>query len=146
MRPIDAKMSDENQRLVTAMVVDNDEDSLALLSSVLQLKGFDVLRAQNGKEAIDLATQWRPALILMDLKLPVVGGFTAIRQIRQVSTIRETPIIAFSIAEPTSHRKLALASGCVAHLEKPIDFDELDALLDRFLPGHRWEFISGLVH
>lgn len=139
-------MSDENQRLATVMVVDNDEDGLCLLSSVLQLKGFDVLEAENGKDAVDLATRWRPELILMELKLPIVSGFTAIRRIRQLASLRETPIIAFSMPEPASHNQLALAAGCVAHLEKPIDFDQLDVLLDQYLPGHRWEIISALVH
>lgn len=139
-------MSDENQRLATVMIVDNDHDGLCLLRSVLQLKGFDVLEAENGKEAVDLAGRWRPELILMELKLPILNGFTAIRRIRQLSNLRETPIIAFSAPEPTSHNTLALAAGCVAHLEKPIDFDQLDVLLDQYLPGHRWELASALVH
>lgn len=139
-------MSDDNQRLATVMVVDNDEDGLCLLSSILGLKGFDVLEAENGKEAVELATRWRPELILIELKLPILSGFTAIRRIRKISNLRETPIIAFSIPEPTSHNQLALAAGCVAHLEKPIDFDQLDVLIDQYLPGHRWELISSLVH
>ncbi|HEY3040229.1 MAG TPA: response regulator [Pyrinomonadaceae bacterium] len=139
-------MSVDNQRVATVMVVDNDEDDLCLLRSVLQLKGFDVLEAENGKEAVDLATRWRPDLILMDLKLPIINGFTAIRHIRQVSNLRETPIIAFSLPVPTSHNDLALAAGCVAHLEKPIDFDQLDILIEQYLPGRRWELISSLLH
>ena len=139
-------MSEDNQRLATVMVVDNDEDELCLLSSIFGLKGFDVLEAINGKDAIDLATRWRPELILMELKLPVISGFTAIRRIRQVSNLRHTPIIAFSTPEPAPHDQLALAAGCVAHLEKPIDFDQLDILIDQYLPGHRWELVSTLVH
>jgi len=128
------------------MVVDNDEDELCLLRSMLQLKGFDVIEAENGSDAIDLATRWRPDLILMELKLPIISGFTAIRRMRQVANLRETPIVAFSMPEPASHNQLALAAGCAAHLEKPIDFDQLDFLIDQYLPGHRWELISGLVH
>ena len=139
-------MSAENQRLATVMIVDNDQEDLCLLRSVLQMKGFDVLEAENGKEAVDLATRWRPELILMELKLPVISGFTAIRRIRQLPNLRETPIIGFSVPEPDSHGRVAMAAGCVAHLEKPIDFEELDALIDQYLPGHRWELISGLVH
>lgn len=139
-------MSDDNQRLATVMVVDNDEDELCLLSSIFGLKGFDVLEAINGSDAVDLATRWRPELILMELKLPIISGFTAIRRIRQVSNLRDTPIIAFSTPEPAPHYQLALAAGCVAHLEKPIDFDQLDVLIDQYLPGHRWEFVSSLVH
>ena len=139
-------MSEDNQRFATVMVVDNDEDELCLLSSIFGLKGFDVLEAINGKDAVDLATRWRPELILMELRLPIISGFTAIRQIRQLSTLRDTPIIAFSAPEPGRHDQLALAAGCVAHLEKPIDFDQLDILIDQYLPGHRWELVSSLVH
>ena len=139
-------MSHDNQKLATVMIVDKDEDELCLLRSILQLKGFDVLEAENGREAIDLATRWRPDLILMDLKLPIINGFSAIRRIRQVATLNETPIVAFSIPGPTTYSQLALAAGCVAHLEKPIDFDRLDLLIDQYLPGHRWELISCLVH
>ena len=51
-------MTDNNQRLATVITVDNHEDELCLLRSILQLKGFDVLEAENGREAIDLATRW----------------------------------------------------------------------------------------
>jgi two-component system, cell cycle response regulator DivK len=139
-------MSDDNRRLETVLVVDIDEDERCLLRSILELKGFDVLEAENGRDAIDLATRWRPHLILMELKLPIMNGFTAIRHIRQVASLRETPIVAFSIPEPTSHNQVALAAGCVGHLEKPIDFDQLDGLIEQYLPGHRFELISVLVH
>ena len=134
------------QRFPTVMVVGNDEDEVCLLSSILHLKGFDVLEAENGHSAVDLATRWHPELILIDLKLPVISGFTTIRRLRALLKSRETPIIAFSVPEPTGHDTLAIAAGCVAHLAKPIDFDLLDSLLDQYLPGYRWELVSALVH
>lgn len=135
-----------NERFPTVMVVSNDRDEACLLSSVLHLKGFDVLEAENGDDAIDLATRWRPELILLDLKSPFISGFSTLRRLRTVSKSRETPIIAFSALEPTSHDKLAIAAGCVAHLAKPIDFDLLDTLIDQYLPGYQWELASVLVH
>src|ERR687891_754445 len=124
-------MSDA-ERLPTVMVVGHDQDEVSLLSSVLHLKGFDVLQAENGKDAVDLANRWRPELILIELEVPFVSGFTTIRSLRTLSKSRETPIIAFSALEPTPHDSLAIAAGCVAHLAKPIDFDLLDTLIDQY--------------
>ncbi len=139
-------MSNESQRIETVLAVDSDEDNLCLLKSILALKGFDVLAAANGHEAVDLAFRWRPELILLDLKLPIVSGFTVVKRIKQLASLRNVPIISFALTEPICHRELALAAGCAAYLDKPLDFDELDSLIDRFLPGHSLELTSALVH
>jgi len=139
-------MSDDSQRTATVLVADSDEDELFLLKSVLALKGFDVLRASDGQEVVDLATRWRPDLILTELKLPVISGFTVIRRIKKLASLRDIPIIAVSLDRPVSHRKLALAAGCAAYLDKPVDFDQLGALIDQFLPGYQWQLTSALVH
>jgi two-component system, cell cycle response regulator DivK len=139
-------MGNDSQRVATVLVADSDEDDLSLLNSVLALKGFDVLGADDGQKAVDLAMRWRPDLILIELKLPIISGFTAIRRIKKVASLRDIPVIAVSTSHPTSHRQLALAAGCAAHLDKPIDFDQLDALINEFLPGFQWELASVLVH
>ena len=129
----------------TILVADNDEDSRYLLRSLLELKGFHVLEANNGQEAIDTSVSRRPDLLLIQLKLPVVSGFTAIRRIRKYDELRTIPIIAISFNNPTSNRNLALAAGCSAHIENPVEFDLLDALVDRLLPGDRLPLASGLI-
>ena len=139
-------MNGEDEPILTIMIADNDEDNRCLLKSILELKGFVVLEATNGQEAVDLAIEMRPDLLLIELKLPVVNGFTAIRRIKKHDELRQTPIIAFSFSRPASHHKLALAAGCTAHLEEPIEFDQLDALIDQLLPGERLQWASALVH
>jgi CheY-like chemotaxis protein len=136
----------ENRTASTIMIVDGDEDNRCLLKSILELKGFLVLQAADGQEAVELAIRKRPDLMLIELKLPILSGFTAIRRIRKYAELCQTPIIATSFNKPTSHRNLALAAGCAAHLEKPIEFDQLDMLLDRLLPGERVLLDSVLVH
>jgi CheY-like chemotaxis protein len=128
------------------IIADDDEDDRCLLKSILELKGFDVIEAADGQEAIDMATEWLPDLLLIELKLPVVSGFTVIRRVRKHADLRDTPIIAVSVNRPTCHSRLALAAGCTAHLEKPMDLDQLDALIDRLLPGERPQWASMLVH
>lgn len=134
------------ERFPTVMVVGTDDEEVCLLSSVLHSKGFDVLEAQNGDDAIDLATRWRPELILIDLKLPVINGFSTLRRLRTLAKSRETPIIAFSKPDSSGTDTLAISAGCIAHLAKPIDFDLLDSLIDQYLPGFHWQLVSVLVH
>ncbi len=86
-----------------------------------------------------------PDLVLIQLKLPVVSGFTAIRRMRRCAALREVPIIAVSFNNPTANRNVALAAGCNAHIEDPIEFDLLDELIDRLLPGERLPLASILI-
>ena len=139
-------MSNISGRIETVLVVDADDDNRCLLKSIVSLKGLDVLEAANGQEAVDLAFRWRPALIVMALKLPLLSGFSVVRRIKKLASLRDVPIISFAENDPASHHDLALAAGCAAHLDQPMDFDELDILIDRFLPGYSLEFTSLLVH
>ncbi len=129
----------------TIMIADGDEDSRYLLRSLLELKGFRVLEANDGQQAIETSVSRKPDLLLIQLKLPVISGFTVIRRIRKNDELRAVPIIAISSNNPTSHRNLALAAGCNAHIEHPIEFDLLDALVDRLLPGDRVLLASVLI-
>ena len=129
----------------TIMVADSNEDDRCLLKSILELKGFHVFEAINGQEAIEMAVLKQPDLMLIQLKLPVLSGFTAIRRIKKHDALRNVPIIAISFNNPSSNRNLALAAGCDAHVENPIEFDLLDQLIDRLLPGERFPLTSVLI-
>ena len=134
-----------DERNPTILVADSDEDTRYLLRSLLEMKGFQVLEANDGQEAIDTSVTRRPDLLLIQLKLPVVSGFTAIRRIRKYEELRAVPIIAISFNNPSTNRKLALAAGCNAHIENPIEFDLLEDLVDQLLPGDRTALTSILV-
>lgn len=138
-------MTLDDQPMSTIMVADSDDDSRYLLRSLLELKGFHVLLATDGQEAIDTAMRKRPDLVLIQLKLPVVSGFTVIRRMRRCAALREVPIIAVSFNNPTANRNVAMAAGCNAHIEDPIEFEELDDLIDRLLPGERQPLSSILI-
>lgn len=117
-----------------------------MLKSILEMKGCCILEASDGQQAFDLALQSHPNLLLIDLKLPIVSGFTVIRRMQRLTRLRQTPIIAMSVDKPISHQKLALAAGCAAYLNKPIELAELDLLLGRLLPFSLIELPSVLVH
>ena len=129
----------------TILIADNDDETRSLIKAVLTWKGFKVLEATDGAEAYDLAVANQPALLVIDLKLPVVSGIRVIRKLRAAGTL-QVPIIATSLNVPMSLRNVALAAGCVVHVEKPVEPDQLEELLDRFLPGEQAYLISSLVH
>jgi two-component system cell cycle response regulator DivK len=138
-------MISENQSMPTILIADSDDDNRYLLRSLLELKGFHVFLATDGQEAIDTAVSQHPDLVLIQLRLPVVSGFTVIRRLRRCAALQEVPIIAVSLNNPTANRNVAMAAGCDAHIEDPIEFDLLDELIDRLLPGERLPLASILI-
>ena len=129
----------------TILLADNDDETRGLIRAVLTWKGFAVLEAKDGVEAFNLALAKHPALVVIDLKLPLLSGIRVIRKLREIGML-QVPIIATCPNVPTSHRGVALAAGCVAFIEKPIEPDQIDELVNRFLPSKQAHLISDLVH
>ncbi len=119
------------------LLVEDFEDSRFMLRRLLEMAGYLVVEASDGEQAVELAVQKEPALILMDLSLPKLDGLAATRQIRQHKRVGKTPIVAVSAHDSPETRTEALAAGCDEYVTKPIDFDRLDELLKRFLPKRR---------
>lgn len=99
------------------LVVDDEQDMVQGLRRLLKLKDYDVETATSGEEAIERARQWRPEGILMDLKMPGIGGLEAYRKIR---TLRPNTFVIFMTADPSLVEQ-ADAEGAVAVLIKPLD-------------------------
>jgi two-component system, cell cycle response regulator DivK len=121
--------------MATIMVVEDNEPSRDALSRRLARRGYGVLLAGDGREAVSLAREALPDLILMDLGLPVVDGWDATRQLKADATTRHIPIIVLSAHAMTSDRDMALAAGGDDFDTKPIRFQALlgkiEALLGR---------------
>ena len=116
------------------LVVEDFEDSRFMMRRLLEMAGYRVLEASDGEQAVKMALESRPALILMDLSLPKLDGLSATRQIRQQKGLKKTPILAVSAHDSPESRLEALEAGCNEYVTKPIDFDQLHALLQRFVP------------
>src|SRR5438105_8053919 len=119
----------------TVLVVEDFEDNRFMMRRLLELNGYRVIEAINGQEAVLIAAQERPHLILMDLSLPQIDGLAATRSIRQLDGMRAVPIIAISAHDTSDFRTEALAAGCNEYLTKPVDFDQLEDLLKKLLAG-----------
>lgn len=115
------------------MIADNDEDERCLLKAVMKLKGFRVVEAANGQEAIDRATLATPDLLLIDLRLPRVSGLAVIRQISNQARLRRLKLATVSLSASGSKR--SQVPGSTAHFEKPVEIHELASLIDRLVPA-----------
>jgi len=115
------------------VVEDNDETSF-LLRTVLTRKGYRVIEAWDGKQAIEVAETEEVDLILLDLQLPRLNGLGVIHRLRQNARLENVPIVIITGQDPEKYRNTAIAEGCDDFLSKPIDFDRLDALLDYYAP------------
>lgn len=123
-----------SQQPATVMVVEDFEDNRFMMRRLLEMSGYSVLEAINGEEAVELAQSELPSLILMDLSLPLLDGLAATRRIREVPELQRIPIVAVSAHDTADFHAEALAAGCNDYVTKPIDFDQLEALLSRLLP------------
>lgn len=121
---------------ITVLVAEDDEDNRFIMKMLLEMRGYRVVTAANGHEAIAHAEHERPDLILMDLRMPVLNGLATTRQLRQHtdSRLRQLPVIALSAYDPAQHRAVAIAAGCNDYVTKPIDYDRLEKLIETFLP------------
>jgi len=120
----------------TLLVVDDSDDIRGLICILLRGKGYRVVEAVNGKEAVELASRVKPQLILMDLGMPVLDGYEATRQIRGRRETRDVPVVAVSGFCDALNRHKALDAGCVELVCKPVDFGVLDGVLQKYLYGH----------
>jgi CheY-like chemotaxis protein len=116
----------------TILVVEDDDDNRFVMRTLLELRGYGVIEAANGQEAIELAARELPDLILMDLRMPVLNGLAAARSIRQDGTCR-APIVALSAYDPAQHRAVAMAAGCDDYVLKPIDYERLESVIESLL-------------
>jgi CheY-like chemotaxis protein len=118
------------------LVVDDSADNVAMLSLDLQQQGYRVVTASNGEDAITVAAQTMPNLILMDINLPNLDGLGATRRILENDALREVPVIAITAFGTEGFQRAAYDAGVLGYLTKPIDLDRMHQLIARLLlPG-----------
>jgi len=117
----------------TILVVDDFDDTRLLLRTWLRKKGYRVIEAENGVEAIAKAQEAKPDLIIMDVEMPELDGLSATRQIRLLKGIGELPIVAVSAYGADQFREPALAAGCNEYMSTPFEPDELEKLIRSLL-------------
>jgi CheY-like chemotaxis protein len=119
----------------TIMVVDDNEPSRDALSRRLARRGYRILMAVDGQQAVATAQAELPDLILMDLGLPGIDGWEATRQLKDGTVTRHIPIIVLSAHAMTNDRDLALAAGANDFDTKPVRFEQLLGKISGLLKG-----------
>ncbi len=122
-----AEMTQSKDGQRTILIVDDFEDTRLLLRTWLQKKGYRVVEANNGNQAVAEAESLQPDLIIMDVEMPELDGLSATRKIRANSD--EVPIIVVSAYGADQFRADALAAGCNEYVSTPFEPDELEKLI-----------------
>jgi CheY-like chemotaxis protein len=107
------------------VLVEDNEDNRDMLSRRLTRKGYEVLIAVNGEEAVEVVTREKPDLVLMDISLPVMDGFEATRRLKSMSETRGIPIIALTAHAMSGDREKAIEAGCDDYDVKPVELPRL---------------------
>jgi len=121
----------------TVLVVDDNADTRVVVRWMLERWGCHVLEAADGREALEAVVESRPDLVLMDLSMPRVDGYDAVRSIRAREEFASLPIIAVTAFDRADSREGASSAGCDYFLSKPIDFRRLEVLVEKLTKhGH----------
>jgi two-component system, cell cycle response regulator DivK len=118
----------------TILVVDDFDDTRLLLKTWLEKRGFNVVQAEDGNQAVSAAEEIRPDLIIMDMHMPVLDGLSATRKIRSMKELDNIPVVAVSAYGAQQFRDDALAAGCSEYVSTPFEPDNLERVIRYFLP------------
>jgi two-component system, cell cycle response regulator DivK len=121
----------------TVLIVDDDPKSMKLSRDVLSVFGYRTIAATNGEQAVQMAKEYRPDLILMDVQLPVLDGLSAVRLIRSDSATRDITIIAATAFAMRGDEERAMNAGCNGYLAKPIDIRLLLKTVEKHLSADK---------
>jgi signal transduction histidine kinase/CheY-like chemotaxis protein len=116
------------------LIVDDDMRNIYSLTAVLENEGLDITAAYDGKQALDLLLSGKSFdIILMDIMMPVMDGFTAIQEIRKTEMFKDVPIIALTAKAMKDDRQKCLDAGASDYMSKPVNTDQLVALMGAWL-------------
>jgi two-component system sensor histidine kinase ChiS len=124
---------EENQPTFRLLIVDDKEVNRQLMVKFLEPYGFEVREAINGQEAVDIWEEWEPHLIWMDMRMPIMDGYEATRQIKATTKGQATVIIALTASALEEDRVLILSEGCDAYIRKPFRQEEIYEALSTHL-------------
>ena len=107
------------------LYVEDNEDNIYMLKYRLERRGFHVVVAMDGEQAVEMAVAEDPSLIIMDLSLPKVDGWEATRRLKANEKTRHIPVVALSAHAMVGDRETALDAGCDDYDTKPVEFQRL---------------------
>ena len=117
----------------TTLIIEDNLQNMYMLTYLLEGNDYEVFQAFNGPEGIAKAKEIQPDIILLDIQLPEMDGYSVARELRKIKALKHTPIIAVTSYAMTGDREKAYASGATGYIEKPIDPDTFITQLQDFI-------------
>jgi two-component system cell cycle response regulator DivK len=115
------------------LIVEDNQDNRELLIKILKVKGFRIIEAVDGEDALQKVSIERPDLILMDISIPKIDGYEVTRRLKNQPDFQDIPIIALTAHAMKGDREKALKAGCDGYITKPINIRELPNQVINFL-------------
>lgn len=115
------------------LIVEDNPSNMRLIEMILRGKGYTLLKATDGEEALDVAFRGRPDLIIMDIQLPKLNGLEAVRRLRQASDFSHVPVIAVTAYAMKGDEEKIINAGCNAYMSKPVNTRELPLVIAEML-------------
>lgn len=122
-----------DEDLGTILYVEDDPNNRTLIRRILGAEGYTVHEASNAAIALETLKSLKPDLILMDINMPEVDGYTLTAQIRALPNMGSVPIVALTANVMKGDRERSLEAGCDGYIQKPIDIDSISAQIQRFM-------------
>ena len=117
------------------LYIEDNDQNFYLVNFILSAKGYEVIRARDGREGIEMAKTAQADCILLDIQLPVMDGYTIARELRKSPLLSQIPIVAVTSYAMTGDREKALAAGCTGYIEKPINPKTFTSQIEQYFPA-----------
>ncbi|MBU0665290.1 MAG: response regulator [Proteobacteria bacterium] len=117
----------------TILVVEDNEKNMTLMQVALEYYGYIVITALNGEEGVRLAREHQPDLTFMDIQMPVMDGYTAIKIVRNDPDLQDMKIVALTSFAMSGDKEFMLAAGFDGYLAKPLDIRQLPGVISKYL-------------
>ncbi|MEJ5239992.1 MAG: response regulator [Anaerolineales bacterium] len=117
----------------TVLYIEDNPENRMLIRRVLEAEGFRVVLAANATEAFQVLQQERPQVVLMDISMPDVDGYTLTARIKSMPGFEKLPVIALTANVMRGEQERALRAGCDGYLQKPVDIDLLAQQIESFM-------------
>lgn len=121
--------------MATILLVEDNEKNRKLVRTILEFRGHEVVECEDGEPSLELARRHRPALVLMDIQLPVMDGITALKRLRAEPDTSGIPVVAVTASVTPGEREKVVAAGFNGYVAKPIDVATFGDMVDGYVAG-----------
>jgi two-component system, cell cycle response regulator DivK len=125
------------------LIVEDNQDNRELAIKVLKNKGYEIIEAVDGEEAIEKAISEKPDLVLLDISLPKLDGYEVAKRLKSMDEFQEIPIVAFTAHAMKGDREKVISGGFEGYISKPINVREFPDQIKAYLRGKRESVLGG---